>query len=292
VEPDLTLVWNDLQRTEAVEMQGMSPARVIVVGAPRFDDFFAMSPSCSRAEFCAPLGLDPDRPFVLYLCSAPFVAPREVEFVRRWIDAIRRADDPVVRSCGIVVRPHPVHEKQWRGADFPRMPQTALWTAPETMNADQGLFDSLYHAGAVAGLNTSAMIEAAIVGTPVHGILAPEFSGGQEQTLHFHYLRAQNGGVLHEARTLDEHVAQLAAALGAGTRQRVSAFLDRFVRPRGIDTPVAPLMVEAIEQAARMRKRPHRRTPLSHRLARLALRAAFSARRTAARRAAPRRADA
>jgi hypothetical protein len=51
-------------------------------------------------------------------------------------------------------------------------------------------------------------------------------------------------------------------------------------------------MVEAIEQAARMRKRPRRWTPLSHRLARLALRAAFNARRTAARRAAPRRADA
>jgi hypothetical protein len=180
VEPDLTLVWNDLQREEAVGMQGLSAERVRVIGAPRFDEFFRMSPSTSRAEFCGGLGIDPERPLVLYLCSAPFVAPREVEFVRRWIAAIRNTDDPVVRDCGILVRPHPAHERQWRDADVSSFANTALWRAPETMNADQGLYDSLHHAGAVAGLNTSAMIEAAIVGTPVHGILAPEFSGGQE----------------------------------------------------------------------------------------------------------------
>ena len=293
VEPDRVLAWNEFQRREAVEMQGIAADRVVVVGAPRFDDFFVMRPSTSREEFCGQVNLPPERPFLLYVCSSPFVAPREVEFVRRWIDELRRADDPLVRSCGILVRPHPVHFKQWRGIDFSALPATAVWSAKETLNADQGLYDSLYHASSVVGLNTSAMIEAAIVGRPVHSILAPEFSGGQEQTLHFHYLRAENGGFLREARGFGQHVQQLAVTLrdeGAdGARRR--EFLERFVRPNGVDVPVAPRMVEEIEHAVRIVKRPQR-TPAWHHPARLGLRALFSGREMIAATLAPRRSNA
>ena len=38
------------------------------------------------------------------------------------------------------------------------------------------------------GVNTSAMIEAAILGRPVLSVLAPEFAATQEGTVHFHYL--------------------------------------------------------------------------------------------------------
>ena len=280
VEPDLVVVWNELQRAEAVEMHGMTPDRVHVAGAPRFDDFFGMKPATSREQFCARVGLSPERPLVLYLCSSPFVAPREVEFVRRWSADLRNSSDGLLRECGILVRPHPVHARQWEGIDLSDVPQTVLWSEKETLNADQGLYDSLHHASAVVGLNTSAMIEAAIVGRPVHSILAPEFTGGQEQTLHFHYLRAENGGVLQEARTVEEHLVQLAATLRAPgiDGDRRAAFLRQFVRPRGLDSPVAPVMVDEIERAATMVKRPQRWTPAWHVAARLGLRGAFSGR--------------
>jgi hypothetical protein len=136
----------------------------------------------------------------------------------------------------------------------------------------------------VVGLNTSAMIEAAIAGKPVHSILADEFSGGQEQTLHFHYLRAENGGVLYEARDIDEHVQQLASTLRTGDLDchRRREFLEGFIRPHGMDVPVAPLMVNAIEQAASIAKR-RQWTPAWHLAARLGLRGAFSGREVIAR---------
>jgi hypothetical protein len=291
VEPDRVLVWNDLQRAEAVEMQGIPPARVVVVGAARFDDFFGMRPSTSREAFCRSVGLVPDRPFILYVCSAAFVAPQEVDFVGRWIGEIRRAGDPLVSACGILIRPHPVHARQWRGVDLTGLRDAAVWTAKETMNADQGLFDSLHHASAVVGLNTSAMIEAAIVGKPVLSLLVSDFSGGQEQTLHFHYLRAQNGGPLYEARDFESHIGQLATALRSGgvEHDRSPRFLERFVRPRGLDTPVAPLVVEEIERAAAMAKHPQRWTPAWHHAARLGLRTALLGRQAVARTAVLRR---
>jgi hypothetical protein len=136
----------------------------------------------------------------------------------------------------------------------------AIWRGDDRMQADPTLYDSLSHAAAVVGLNTSAMIEAGILGKPVYTIQAQEFAGGQEQTLHFHYLLASNGGLVEVARTFGEHVEQIGAALrdpAAGRAQSLS-FVRDFVRPRGIDRPVAPIMADEIERVAAIRKRPRR----------------------------------
>ena len=278
VEPDRVLVWNDIQKMEATELHGVSPDRVIVTGAPRFDDFFAMRPSTTRDAFCAGIGLDPERAFLLYLCSSEFVAPREVDFVRTWVAWLRANGDGVVRAAGVLVRPHPAHLKQWKNVDLSAFPNVAVWNEKETMNADQGLYDSLHHAVAAVGLNTSAMIEAGILDTPVLTLVTTEFAGGQEETLHFHYLRAANGGLLHEARGFEEHALQLGAVLhGEGQSGQGRTFVNRFVRPRGLDLPVAPIMVEEIEAAARIRKR-HRRAAAWHYVMRSGLRAAVRVR--------------
>ena len=277
VEPDRVLVWNDIQQREAIELHDVSPDRVIVTGAPRFDEFFAMQPSTTREAFCRRLGLDPSVPCVLYICSSEFVAPREVEFVRRWIAGLRACPDPALRACGVLVRPHPAHLKPWKDADLSGWPNVALWTEKETMNADQGLYDSLAHSAACVGLNTSAMIEAGILGKPVLTLVVEEFAGGQEETLHFHYLRASNGGLLTEAHSLDEHLHQLGAAVRDGAGDEVRRFVERFVRPRGLATRVTPLMVEEIERAARIVKRPARTAPW-HVLVRWGVQAALAAR--------------
>ena len=275
VEPDRVLVWNEIQKQEAIDLHGVSPDRVVVTGAPRFDEFFAMRPSTARDAFCRRIGIDPGAPFLLYLCSSEFVAPREVEFVTRWISHLRQSSDADVRATGVLVRPHPAHLKQWSGVDLSGLKNVALWKEKETMNADQGLHDSLHHSSAVVGLNTSAMIEAGILDRPVLTLVLEEFSGGQEGTLHFHYLRAANGGLLHEAHSFAEHVDQLRAVLRAPSAgEQAQRFVEAFVRPRGLSSPVTPIMVEEIERTARLPKRP-RRAKLWHYAARGGLRAAL-----------------
>jgi hypothetical protein len=278
VPPDRVLVWNEIQMREAVELHGVSADRVVITGAARFDEFFAMHPASSREEFCRHTGLDAAYPMALYICSSEFVAPREVEFVQRWVEAVRNAADPALRTCGLLIRPHPAHLKQWQNVQFSGGANVAIWTEKETMNADQGLYDSLYHSSAVVGLNTSAMLEAGILGKPVLTVVVDEFAGGQQETLHFHYLRASNGGLLIEARGFEEHVRQLAAALNAdGAGEQAQRFVERFVRPRGLETPVAPLVANEIEQAARIRKSPATTRPW-HLPLRWGLRAALAMR--------------
>ena len=270
IAPDRVLVWNEHQKREAMTYHDVPPERIVVTGAPRFDDFFAMRPSTTRAEFCAQAGLDPSRMFLLYLCSSNFVAPDEVAFVRRWAQAVRQ--DASVGRCGILVRPHPANAEPWDRVNLRDIENAAVWTGDPKVQADPALYDSLYHSAGAVGLNTSAMIEAGILGKPVFTIRTTEFAGGQEQTLHFHYLLARNGGHVEVAEDLRQHLDHLAESLvepdaRADRRRR---FIESFVRPRGIDLPVAPIMVDEIERVARLRKR-RRRSPLWHYPARRAL---------------------
>lgn len=247
VQPDGVIVWNELQRTEAIEMHGVPPDRIVVTGAPRFDDFFAMSPETTRAEFCAIHGLDARQPIVVYLCSSEFVAGGEIEFVRRWIDEVRR--EPSLRSCNILIRPHPRQQKPWKKFAAPG-PRVAV-ALPRAMNADPTLFDTVHHSVAVVGLNTSAQLEAGIVGRPVLTILAPEFADGQQGTLHFSYLLKEHGGFVDVAPDFDTHRRQLAAAVkGDFDARAIRTFIEKFLRPHGIDRPATPFMVRAIEEFA------------------------------------------
>jgi hypothetical protein len=112
----------------------------------------------------------------------------------------------------------------------------------------------LYHSSAVVGINTSAFIEAGIIGRPVYAILADEFSGTQSGTIHFRYLTEVGGGVAEAGREFEEHAAQLAAGLKGESRheERQRKFLEAFVRPRGFNQPATPLFADAVEELARL----------------------------------------
>jgi hypothetical protein len=150
------------------------------------------------------------------------------------------------------VRPHPRQQKQWKQFVAPG-PHVAV-SLPRAINADQTLFDTLHHSAAVVGLNTSAQLEAGIAGKPVLTILAPEFSDGQQGTLHFKYLLKEHGGFVEVAGDFEAHRQQLAAAMaGNYDRDAIGRFIERFVRPHGLDLPATPVMVSAIEELARSR---------------------------------------
>jgi hypothetical protein len=93
------------------------------------------------------------------------------------------------------------------------------------------------------------MIEAAIVGRPVHTVLLPEFRDNQEGTVHFHYLLDGQKALLRATRSLDDHARDLADILGGLDTDpgRSARFVGAFVRPRGGDTSSTTLVVEALE---------------------------------------------
>lgn len=251
VPPDHLIVWNEIQREEAARFHGIPSDRVCVTGAQCFDRWFDRQPSCDRASFCRSVGLPADRPYLLYVCSALFRgSPPEAAFVQRWVRAIRQSQDSVLREVGIVVRPHPQRMDEWRRVSLDGA--TLLGGNPIDERSRDEYFDSMYHSAAVVGLNTSALVEAAIVDRPVYTLLLPEFRENQEGTFHFHYLLTVGGGFLHAARTLEEHLDQLAGALAGRVARSNHAFVERFVRPHGRSVEATAIFTDTVERLAAM----------------------------------------
>jgi hypothetical protein len=262
--PDMTIVWNEDQVREAIELHGVPPERVVATGAHSHDHWFSWKPSTDAEEFARKVGLEPNRPLVLYVCSSGFIAgDDEPEFVREWARRLAESGDPEFASLRVIVRPHPQNFPSWREADLEEAGRIVVWprggVAPTDLQSKRDYFDSLYHASAVVGINTTALVDSAIVRRPVFTMVSDHFRSTQTGTLHFSYLaRDGGGGLLNVARSWDEHFTQLGAALRASDRHRgqIEGFLQAFVRPHGLDRPAAPLALDAIVETALKEKEP------------------------------------
>ena len=111
-------------------------------------------------------------------------------------------------------------------------------------------FDSMYHSAAVVGLNTSAMIEAGIVGRRSLTVLTPQYRDSQEGTIHFSHLTRDD--FLICSSNFEEHFERLECQITGDPTSgpTIRRFLEAFVRPNGLGSPAARHVVEAIESAA------------------------------------------
>jgi hypothetical protein len=246
--PHRIFVWNETQKDEAVTLHGVPPDQVVVTGAQCYDQWFGRRSGRDGGEFRRNIGLASDRPFLLYACSALFWgSPVEAEFIVSWIESLRRSPFEELRSIGILIRPHPARRDEWNTIDLARFENVTLYgSSPIDHDSRNDYFDSLFHCAAVVGLNTSAFLEAAIVGRPVHTILPAEFRDNQEGTLHFSYLMTVGGGLLRAARDFDEHQRQLMASLRDPVDN--APFVTAFIRPAGLNVPATAVFVDAIER--------------------------------------------
>ncbi len=257
VVPDLLTVWNDVQRHEAVSIHGVPEDRVVSTGAQCFDHWFGWPPR-PRAEFCARVGLDPGKAYVLYVGGSLFPSTMtEAEYCVAWIRSLRESDEPALREASILIRPHPFRTEEWREVDFSVFEDVVVWPPDVAMPTEQDTradyFDSIYHSAVVFGINTSAMIEAGIIGKAVHTITVPQFAASQGGVLHFRYLREVGGGLVQVSETLEENARRLGdVVVGRDTEGEEAArrFTELFVRPNGVQVPATPVFVDAIEELA------------------------------------------
>jgi hypothetical protein len=261
--PDRVFVWNPTQKREAIELHGVPADRIVVTGAQCFDQWFDRRPSRDRDTFCRRVGLPSSPPYILWVCSALFKeSPVEAQFVLTWIRALRASASPGLKAAPILVRPHPSRLAEWEGVDLSGLNAVVWGGNPVDAQSRADYFDTLYHSAAVVGINTSAFIEAGIVGRRVHTIIVPEMADNQTGTVHFNYLLNAGGGLLEVAHGFDEHVAQLDVSLARGD-DGVRPFVREFVRPNGLDVAATPRFVEQVESMRDLKAAAPRADPLA-----------------------------
>lgn len=242
VWPDLSLVWNACQVAELTSLHGLTQERIEISGAGRFDRFYARHPKLARSAYLESMGFSPGAPLIAYLGSSPFMAPHEEVFFKDWFQGLREHSGSAVRRANVVARPHPRNAEGWKGTEG-----NGLVVVFD--RSEEGLFELLKHCDLAVALNTSAMIEASILGVPVVTPVTRETREGQEGTMHFEYFRTVGGGLIHESRDLEGHYKTLGWALV--NREEAEAksvqFASKFTRPRG-EGAVSPVLALRLEQ--------------------------------------------
>jgi hypothetical protein len=247
--PDLTLVWNNVLAKEAMTLHDVPKDKIFVTGAPPFDFWFEMAPSLDRASFCSHLGIDPGKPFILYLCSSAFIAGDETTFVKEINRTL--SENPNTREVNIVVRPHPLNASIWNGfraENITVWPDGGEWV--DVDSARQDYYNTIFHSTAVMGVNTSAFLEAAILNRPCVTVMTERYRSTQTGVGHFRHLL--DGDFLKVANSYPEAASILATILtGSDSKEEQRRrFVREFIRPWGMNTSASKIMAIAIEAAA------------------------------------------
>ncbi len=251
VVPDHLFVWNPGQVGEAEELHHIPAEKVYCTGAPKFDSWFEIEPVFDRRTFCERIGIDPARPYLLYLCSSEFISGDETAYIMELAEGLQR--DPRLSELTFLVRPHPQNLAPWKnhppnGTGFAVWPVNQKSMAPSDMIQDY--YHSLYYAIGVAGINTSAFIEAAIMNKPCIAIAEQRFARTQMNIPHFRHLL--DAGFLELVPDQEGFLSAVAGIL-AGQDQRQQErkqFVLDFVRPRGLETRALDVMARAIQNIA------------------------------------------
>lgn len=245
VKPDWLFVWNTNLVEEAVEIHDIVRSRIFISGAPVYDPWFELAPSQDRSAFCKRAGIDPAKPFVLYLCSSKGITEHEDQLIKGilyHLAGMELADRP-----SIVIRPHPFNpleisdlENEWIKV-FPRAGQR-----PDMDDARQLYYDSLYYCDLVAGINTTGFLEAAVVDKPCLTLVTPLTSSGQGMRAHFkHLMDADFIEVANSYPDLIAHVKRILTGADIKKNNR-RLFVRNFIRPAGVEIPSAKVTEGAI----------------------------------------------
>lgn len=243
-QPDNVAVWNQAMADEARTLHGVPSHKIWITGAAPFDGWFNQQPSRDKETFCSLLQFDIEKPIIVYLCSSYSIAGEsENDIIRQWSNALISSSDEKLMHANVLIRPHPMALKCWHelmlqeNHSIGKIWGTKIWPLnvkhPTTKQSRADFFDTLYYADAIVGLNTSAMIEAAILGKPVLTFLGHDATLSQTGNIHFNHLK--NGGFMFQANNLQEHIQQLIEVLNSpeSFAENCEKFVAQFVRPFG-----------------------------------------------------------
>ena len=253
LHPDLLLAWNQTHASEAILHHGISENRILLTGAPFFDKWFDREQhTVGRSEFLRKVGLPGDMPFVLYLGSSANIARDESWLVTDLIKELSKSS--TLDKASIMVRPHPANARPF--AELAQSDQrVVVWPPggqlPESDGMQADFQNSVQHASAIVGINTSAMIDTLALGRPCVAIITQQYENTQMRAQHFQHLF--DSGALNVARSMGAAVTQL-EAVASGHDDHAEArlaFLSKFLRPQGMDINAGELVAAAVTELGR-----------------------------------------
>ena len=173
IYPDALLVWNEVNKQEAINLMGFPPKNIFVTGACQFDQYFKPENQQSKESFCKSINLDPLRPIItLATIGSLWQGYDENYIVDQLIDLIESKAIP--GNPQLVIRLHPVSKYEcflpYLKYDYVRLSHITNqvpvlgWTMRKEDVAFIG--NLLNHSDVVISPGSTITIETAIFNTP------------------------------------------------------------------------------------------------------------------------------
>ena len=131
-------VWSNSTRQFLKRMYPEIPSdQIYVTGSPQFDRHFNPQYRLQREDFFSLIGLDPNRPLIVYTMATPELIEHEIEIAQHLADAAHAG--AFVRGAQLLVRGHPrmfgsatqlLHQEYPEARCYPR-PTKVAYRSPE-----------------------------------------------------------------------------------------------------------------------------------------------------------------
>jgi hypothetical protein len=223
---DRLVVWNDIMKTQAMELHGYRAEAIRVAGAPQFDPHFRMR--TPRDEFFRRIGADPSRKLIALTTTPRSLYSHHDHVLRALVPAINGGP---LAGAQVLVRLHPRDEMSAYQA-FEHVPGVILekpfrdsvkvadGLAIDVMPEHQKhLGDTLCHADAVVNVASTISIEACIFDTPVVNICfdgpgdSPYVKSARRYYSFTHYVNITRRGAVRVATSPTDMIDMVARYL-------------------------------------------------------------------------------
>ncbi|MDO8510306.1 MAG: hypothetical protein Q7S15_01640 [bacterium] len=247
--PDKLLMWNEEHKQAALKYHHMPEKIISTVGAPQFDTLFDTKPKRSREEFSRRFGLKDDSPFVLYIVSQS-AGDRNKLLIKEIADALKNSSDPQINRMKLLVRAYPGYPA-YSDVTYPHVViLSAPYETRQSLDDDMDFFEAVYYCSAPIALDSTAFIDAIVIGQPCIVYSDPRFIDIQSAE---HFRALKGSGAFYSAGSMGELVAIVKKIINNhdSLGEKRVQYLEKFIRPRGIEKNVGNEVADEIEMMLR-----------------------------------------
>lgn len=241
--PSAMFVWNKTHFDEAINVQKIPKKNLRIIGAPFMDKWFEDIKMPSRKDFLKSIGMDIDKPLVTYLGSAKNISTSEKRIVEEIYEKLSKM------NIQLLVRPHGANTSQFENLNKKIKIFPAKGELPDTLEAKESMIATLKHSDFSVGINTTAMIDSIILGTPCISLVKKEFKHNQVDTPHFN--KVQKERIFIEAHNIKEiinKIVEFNKNKNKNIFEKMNKFVIEFCRPFGTDVSAGKKAAKEIEE--------------------------------------------
>jgi CDP-glycerol glycerophosphotransferase (TagB/SpsB family) len=269
---DYTTVWSEEMQKEFVQQFPHIKTNVVVTGCPLFDIYYNKSLAQDRKTFLTEIGLDPEKPYILYTTNTPSAIEDESQIVASYWRALKAS--PLAGKVGMLVRLHPKERfEKYKSLATAGYTDLAITTAARSYwdQSDRWLpnkvdikllLNSMLHAAVSVNVASTMSLESFALGLPTINVAfmpnevdsSPSMWSFDMYHTSEHYHALVDNGAVDLAHSVEDLVALTSKAIEHGATRKEAMQLTLAQKAAYCDGTASRRFVEVIDKIVQRAK--------------------------------------